>query len=235
LLLEVKDLTKSFGGLLAIDGISFSVEKGEIIGLIGPNGAGKSTLFEVISGFYRPTGGHCYFKDERIDRLKPHDICKRGIGRTFQIPQIFPSFTVFETVLVAALIHLPLKFAKDRVMEILDTVNLLAKANEMTTDLTIPDQRRLEVGRALASNPELMLLDEVMSGLNVVEAKGMIELFHKLHERGMTFILVEHVMHIIMELCKRIIVLNFGKKIAEGTPEEIANNEEVINAYLGRE
>jgi branched-chain amino acid transport system ATP-binding protein len=234
-LLKVEELTKSYGGLQAVDGMSFEVEKGSIIGLIGPNGAGKTTLFEVISGFQRPTSGYCYFKEERIDNLKPHQICFRGIGRTFQIPQIFPSFTVFETVLVAALLHLSIKKARDRTHDVLETVGLSEKAEEITENLTIPEQKRLEVGRALASNPELMLLDEVMSGLNVVESKEMIELIQRLQGQGLTFILVEHVMHIIMELCERIVVLNFGKKIAEGTPEEIANNEQVIEAYLGRE
>ncbi|GAF98841.1 unnamed protein product [marine sediment metagenome] len=235
MLLKVEELTKSFGGLIAIDSMSFEVEKGSIIGLIGPNGAGKTTLFEVISGFQRPTSGNCYFKEERIDNLKPHQICFRGIGRTFQIPQIFPSFTVFETVLVAALLHLSIQEARDRTHDVLETVGLSAKAEEITENLTIPEQKRLEVGRALASNPELLLLDEVMSGLNVVESKEMIELIKRLQDQGMTFILVEHVMHIIMGLCERIVVLNFGKKIAEGTPEEIANNEQVIEAYLGRE
>ncbi len=235
MLLKVEELTKSFGGLMAIDSMSFGVEKGSIIGLIGPNGAGKTTLFEVISGFQRPTNGTCYFKEERIDNLKPHKICFRGIGRTFQIPQIFPSFTVFETVLVAALLHLSIQEARDRTHDVLETVGLSAKAEEITENLTIPEQKRLEVGRALASNPELLLLDEVMSGLNVVESKEMIELIKRLQDQGMTFILVEHVMHIIMGLCERIVVLNFGKKIAEGTPEEIANNEQVIEAYLGRE
>lgn len=235
MLLRVEELTKSYGGLQAVDGMSFEVEKGSIMGLIGPNGAGKTTLFEVISGFQRPTSGYCYFKEERIDNLKPHQICFRGIGRTFQIPQIFPSFTVFETVLVAALLHLSIKKARDRTHDVLETVGLSEKAEEITENLTIPEQKRLEVGRALASNPELMLLDEVMSGLNVVESKEMIELIQRLQDQGLTFILVEHVMHIIMGLCERIVVLNFGKKIAEGTPEEIANNEQVIEAYLGRE
>lgn len=235
MLLKVEELTKSFGGLIAIDGMSFGVEKGAIMGLIGPNGAGKTTLFEVISGFQRPTSGYCYFKEERIDNLKPHKICFRGIGRTFQIPQIFPSFTVFETVLVAALLHLSIQEARDRTHDVLEIVGLSAKAEEITENLTIPEQKRLEVGRALASNPELLLLDEVMSGLNVVESKEMIELIKRLQDQGMTFMLVEHVMHIIMGLCERIVVLNFGKKIAEGTPEEIANNEQVIEAYLGRE
>lgn len=234
MLLRVEELTKNFGGLLAVDDMSFEVEKGSIIGLIGPNGAGKTTLFELISGFRRPTSGYCYFKEERIDKLKPHQICFRGIGRTFQIPQIFPSFTVFETVLVAALLHLSIKEARHRAHNVLETVGLSTKAEEITENLTIPEQKRLEVGRALASNPELLLLDEVMSGLNVVESKEMIELIQGLQDRGMTFIMVEHVMHIIMGLCERIVVLNFGRKIAEGTPEEIANNEQVIEAYLGR-
>ena len=235
MLLKVEELTKSYGGLMAVDGMSFGVEKGSIMGLIGPNGAGKTTLFEVISGFQRPTSGNCYFKEERIDNLKPNKICFRGIGRTFQIPQIFPTFTVFETLLVAALLHLSIQKARDRTQDVLETVGLSHKAEEITENLTIPEQKRLEVGRALASNPELLLLDEVMSGLNVVESKEMIELIQRLQDQGMTFILVEHVMHIIMGLCERIVVLNFGKKIAEGTPEEIANNEQVIEAYLGRE
>ena len=235
MLLRVEELTKNFGGLLAVDGMSFNVEKGSIIGLIGPNGAGKTTLFELISGFQRPTSGYCYFKKKRIDKLKPHQITSRGIGRTFQIPQIFSSFTVFETILVAALLHLTTKKARDRTHDVLETVGLSAKSEEITENLTIPEQKRLEVGRALASNPELMLLDEVMSGLNIVESKEMTELIQRLQEQGMTFILVEHVMHIIMGLCERIVVLNFGKKIAEGTPEEIVKNKQVIEAYLGKE
>ncbi|MBW1681223.1 MAG: ABC transporter ATP-binding protein [Deltaproteobacteria bacterium] len=234
-LLKVECLTKRFGGLVALDRVSLEVEEGHIMGVIGPNGAGKTTLFGTISGFHKPQEGAVYFRGRRIDGLKPHRICKMGLVRTFQIAQPFPGFTPLETLVTAALNTLPLARARKRAREVLEMVGLAEKAQEEGGNLTIADQKALEVGKAIATGGRLILLDEVMAGLTVLEAQTMMSLVKRLQAQGFTFLMVEHVMYVIMKLCDRIVVLNFGQKIAEGTPGEIAGNKTVIDAYIGEE
>jgi len=228
-------LTKDFGGLRAVDDVSFEVRQGEIVGLIGPNGAGKTTIFNIISGFYHPTKGSVFFKGQRIDGLRPHQVCKMGLSRTFQIVQTFASFTAFDTILLAALNRLPMSAARKRAREVLEIIGVASKADELVGNLTLPHQKALEIGKALACGPEIVLLDEMMAGLTPVEAEASMDMIRRLREDGITFFVVEHVMHIVMNLCERIIVINFGRKLAEGTPKEVSSNKAVIEAYLGEE
>lgn len=220
---------------MALHDVSLEVEKGDLLAIIGPNGAGKTTLFSTISGFYKPDKGAIYFKGGRIDGLKPHQISKMGLTRTFQIVQPFLEFTPYETLITAALNYLPMGQAKKKASELLEMVGLDDKADENSASLTIADQKVLEMAKALATGAELILLDEVMAGLTRVETEVVVSLIKKLNEGGLTFLIVEHVMYIIMKLCPRIMVLNFGSKIAEGTPGEIADNRIVIDSYLGEE
>jgi branched-chain amino acid transport system ATP-binding protein len=235
ILLQVSDISKSFGGLMALREVSLEVKKGDLLAIIGPNGAGKTTLFSTISGFYKPDNGSIHFKGRRIDGLKPHQISKMGLTRTFQIVQPFLEFTPYETLITAALNHLPMNQAKKKAREILGMVGLDDKADENSTRLTIPDQKALEMAKALATGAELILLDEVMAGLTRVEAEKIMSLIRRLNGEGISFLVVEHVMYVIMKLCPRILVLNFGSKIAEGPPEEIVNDKMVIDSYLGEE
>jgi len=233
-MLVIDRITKTFGGLVALNDVSLQVEKGKIVGLIGPNGSGKTTLYEVISGFYSPTTGEVFFNGERIDRLPPHKILNRGLARSFQVVQLFESFTAYETVLLAALHRLPMAQARKMTEEVLDLVGLADRGQELVSNLTLPNQKAVEVGKVIAAQPEMVLLDEVMAGLNEPEARVVVALIRKLRDEGMTFLVVEHRVEIIMDLCDRIVALNFGKKVAEGTPHEVANSKEVIEAYLGR-
>jgi branched-chain amino acid transport system ATP-binding protein len=235
---EGEGVTKHFGGLAAVVNVDFYVNEGEIIGLIGPNGAGKTTLFNLISGALAPTGGVIKFKGENITGLKPHQICKRRVARTFQSVKVFSNMTVLENVLLGSLfgtstgIRMP--DAEAETMELLEFVGLSAKKGSLTKDLTIANQKRVEVARALATKPELLLLDEVMAGLNPTEVIQVIELIKKIRDKGITVFMIEHVMKAIMEISDRIIVLHHGEKIAEGPPEEIATSQEVIKVYLGK-
>lgn len=235
-LLRVERLTKHFGGLVAVDNLSFAVEQGEIVGLIGPNGAGKTTTFSLISGFLRPTAGEIFFEGIPLHGRKPHEICALGLTRTFQVVQPFPDITVLENVLVGAFArHAGTAAAERRAMAVLERVGLAHKAYYPARELTLLELKRLEVGKALATEPRLLLLDEVAAGLNPVEIQEMLKLVRELNAEGITFLLVEHVMQFIMQVCRRIIVLNFGQKIAEGTPEEISRYPKVLEAYLGEE
>ncbi|RLI28268.1 ABC transporter ATP-binding protein [Candidatus Bathyarchaeota archaeon] len=229
-LLEGKGVTKYFGGLAALKDVDFEIEEGEIVGLIGPNGSGKTTLLNCISGVLVPTSGRIYFLGQDITGLKPHKICKLGMGRTFQIPRPFMNMTVLENTMVCT------DGDRERALEAVRHVNLEEKINVLAKTLTFHERRRLEIARALAVNPKIILLDEVAAGLNpkeIVEFTGLIRKIRD--ELGITILWVEHVMKAIMTTAERIIVLNKGTKITEGTPKEVAENPEVIEAYLGEE
>ena len=236
--LELQGVTKRFGGVAALDGVSFSCREGEILGIIGPNGAGKTTLLNCISGVHRLDAGDIRWRGESISGRPPHRIASLGIGRTFQVVKPFASMTVRENAAVGALFgsaeaHLPPKLAFQRADEVLELVGLAAKAALPVTALTIPDRKRLEVARAVATKPRLLLLDEVMAGLNHVEVDEALEMIRAVHATGVTIVLIEHVMRVIVGVCERAIVLHFGKLLAEGEPREVLRDRRVIEAYLG--
>ena len=233
-LLEVKSVTKRFGGLTAVNSVNMSIEKGNIVGLIGPNGAGKTTLFNCIAGYYQPDSGEIWFDGIRIDGMKPHEICTKKLARTFQIVKILNKLTVLDNVMVGAFLNSKnVNLAKNKAREILDFCNLTNVSDVKGSDLTIGDKKRVEVARTIATNPKLILFDEVMAGLNPKEGQEAIQLIYKVRDLGITILMVEHVMEIIMPISDRIVVLDLGSKIMEGTAAEVSKNEEVINAYLG--
>jgi len=234
-MLEVQGLMKSFGGLMAIHHLNLAIEEGEIVGLIGPNGAGKTTLFNLVSGFLRPDSGKIIFKGENITGLKPHVVCKKGIARTFQIVKPFPKLTTFRNIRIGAYHRSSSsrKIIDKKVEEILNFLGLAEKKKMLGSDLTIADRKNLELGRALATGPQLLLLDEIMGGLNPVEQEKMVNIVQRLNQEGITLLVIEHNMRVIMSLSQRIVVLNYGEKIAEGSPEEVARNQNVIKVYLG--
>jgi len=232
--LEVRGITKRFGGLVANDDISFTVDEGEIVSVIGPNGAGKSTLFNCITGFYRPNAGKVFYRGREITRMTADKICKLGIARTFQIVQVISDMTVLENVMTGAFLRSSnLRIVRDKAEEILNFTGLIEKENLAGTELTIADKKRLEVSMALATQPKLLMLDEAMAGLTPIELREMMGLIRKVREKGVTLIIVEHVMEAVMELSHRVVVINSGKKIVEAPPREIVTNREVIQAYLG--
>lgn len=232
-LLQLKNVTRRFGGLVANSGISFDVRKGEIIGLIGPNGAGKTTLFNILVGIYPPTEGEVIFDGRRINGLKPHKIAKAGLTKTFQNVALFAESSVLDNVVTGGLLHLKLSEARDFAMTTLDRVGIGHIAHKKAGDLSFPERARVEVARALCTSPKLLLLDEVMAALTPAEMEEIIDLVRSLRDDGMTFIVVEHHMKAVMKLCERLIVLNFGQLIADATPEEVTRNERVLEAYLG--
>ena len=236
-LLEGEGVTKYFGGLAAVSDIDFYVDEGEIVGLIGPNGAGKTTLFNLISAALEPKPGIIKFKGKKINGLKPYQICRLGIARTFQIVKIFGNLPVIENVRMGALFGAAGRVleadATKEAQELLEFVGLTAVAYAPARDLTLAYQKRLEVARALATKPSLLLLDEIMAGLNQTELNEAMVLVKDIQGKGITIIMIEHVMKAIMNICDRIIVLHHGKKIAEGTPQEVANSKTVIEVYLG--
>jgi branched-chain amino acid transport system ATP-binding protein len=235
-MLSVRQLSKDFGGLAAVHDLSFDVAEGEIVGLIGPNGAGKTTTFNLISGFITPTSGEVIFEGRPLHNLKPHRICQLGLTRTFQVTQPFPDITALENVLIGAYNRHPSSAAANEVArEALQRMKLAHKAGELAKNLTLIELKQLEIAKALATEPRMLLLDEVAAGLNVSEIDEILELVRELNGQGITLLVVEHVMRVIMSLSQRIIVLNFGLKIAEGTPEEISRDPRVLDAYLGEE
>jgi branched-chain amino acid transport system ATP-binding protein len=235
-LLQVSNLTRRFGGLVAVSDVSFAVQQGEIVGLIGPNGAGKTTTFAMLAGFLAPSSGQILFDGQRIDGLKPHAICQRGVTRTFQIVQPFPQMTALENIMVGAYAKVADSGqARQKALAVLERVGLARRAQTLGRDLTLLDLKRLEIGKALATDPRLLLLDEVAAGLKPTEVDTVLALVRQLNREGVTFLIVEHLMKVIMSLSQRIVVLDFGQKIAEGTPEEIRRDPKVLAAYLGDE
>jgi branched-chain amino acid transport system ATP-binding protein len=236
-ILEGKGVTRYFGGLAAVFNVDFHVEQGEVLGLIGPNGAGKTTLFNLISAALIPKSGTISFKGEDITGVKPYKICRMGVARTFQSVKVFANMPVIDNVVLGSFFgvsnHIPSADALQVATDTLEFVGLSDVKAVMAKDLTLANQKRLEVAAALATKPELLLLDEIMAGLNPAEVAQAMELVTSIRDKGITVIMIEHVMKAIMNVCDRIMVLHHGAKIAEGTPKEIATSETVIKIYLG--
>lgn len=233
-LLTVKSATKQYGGLMANQDISFEVEEGGIVGIVGPNGAGKTTLFNSISCTHQLTSGQIVFDGHDVSKAKSYQACKWGMGRTYQIPQSLDDMTVLENVLVGALCK------RSRVNEAMEYAQQMTKFcelsdfnNALAATLNVMQKKRLEIARALAGDPKLLLLDETMAGLNGVERQQAIDLIHKINAKGITILLIEHVMEVVMRVSQKVVVIVSGKKLMEGTPQEVTSNQEVINAYLG--
>ena len=237
MILEVKNVSKSFRGLRAVKDASFELSDGEINGLIGPNGAGKTTIFNMIAGVYAPDTGSIVFEGKRIDGLRPDQVCNAGIGRTFQIVKPFAGLTVLDNVMVGAFLkERTASAARAQSVSILEKLNLEAKANLPASSLTLPDRKRLEVARALATRPRLLLLDEVMAGLRPTETDQMVQVFRDINRaEGLTILLIEHVMRAVMALARHIGVLHHGEVIARGTPQEVVRHPAVLECYLGEE
>ncbi|MBA7573468.1 ABC transporter ATP-binding protein [Candidatus Atribacteria bacterium 1244-E10-H5-B2] len=234
IIFQIREVSKSFGGVKAVNQVSFQAQEKEIIGLIGPNGAGKTTLFNLITGFLRPDEGHIYFRDRDITNLKPHRICQLGIGRTFQVVRPLSTLTVLENIVTAALLrHNNCKDAEEYAINISQIMGLASKISKIAGGIPIADKKRLGFAQALATGAKLLLLDEVAAGLNSTEVDEFLNIIRKVSLEGLTIIMVEHVMKAVMNVADRILVLDHGGLIAQGRPEEVTKNEEVIKAYLG--
>ena len=238
-ILEIKDLSKNFKGLKAVDGVSFAVEEGGITGLIGSNGAGKTTVFNMISGVFPPTAGHIIYKNKEITGMKPYHYTSMGIARTFQIMKPLASMSVLDNVASGALYgrkkYKSVKEAKEYAEEILHFTGLYERKDWLPGEMGTPFKNRLELARALATDPDMLLLDEVMAGLNPTETDEAVELIRKINENGTTILLIEHVMRAVANLCQKVVVMHHGEKITEGTPEMVMNDPYVIEIYLGKE
>ena len=236
MILEVKQLSKRFGGLQVLHDVSFTLNEGEILGLIGPNGAGKSTLFNLISGVYRPDAGSIQFRGKNLAKLKPHQVCRRGIARTFQLVRVFPSMTVLENVLAGAIYgrSADRKNGLNEAIECLEMLNLSGAKDTLAAHLTYSDRRLVEIARAIAAKPGLALLDEPLAALNPAETEKIMAVIQDIRTlRGISIMWIEHKIDAVFHACDRIVVLDYGRKIAEGTPGEIATNKKVVEAYLG--
>ena len=233
---ETRGLTKFFGGLCAVNKLDIKVEKGEILGLIGPNGSGKTTVFNLINGYYPISSGDIFLEGKAIGGLKTWKICKLGVGRTFQVVKPLQRMTTLENVMCSAFNQTGSRLkAEDIALQTMEFCGLTAKKDFQAKSLTIGDRKRLEIARAMATGPKLMLLDETMAGLTPQEQTQGVELIKRMADTGMTIIIVEHIMKVIMSLCNRIVCINYGQSIAEGQPEEVANHSDVVEAYLGKE
>jgi branched-chain amino acid transport system ATP-binding protein len=233
-IIQVQNLTKRFGGVYAVKDVSLHLYKGEILGLIGANGAGKTTLFNMISGIFTPTSGKIIYKGEEIQRMKPHKICRLGIGRTYQIVQPFTMLTLLENVLAGALMRHPSVAEARKIAEpIIEKLGIQHLRDVPGSSLTLIQMKRMEIARALATEPDVLLLDEVMAGLNPTEREDLLATVQQVKETGVSIIIIEHVMRVIMHLSNRIYVLNQGELIAEGLPDEVMNNPDVIRSYIG--
>jgi branched-chain amino acid transport system ATP-binding protein len=235
-LLEARGLAKRFGGVHAVAGLDLAIAEGDVVGLIGPNGAGKTTVFNLLSGFLVSDGGDIRFRGRSIVGLAPHAICQLGLARTFQIARPFPRLSVLDNVMVGALARHPGGTrARAVALDVIERLGLGAKAEHPAAGLTLAERKRLELARALATQPALLLLDEVMAGLNATEIAGLVGLIGEIHRGGVSIVLIEHNMRAVMTLSQRIVVLNFGERVAEGPPAAIANHPRVVEAYLGEE
>jgi len=233
-LLDVQSVSKAFGGLQALSSVSFTVGAGEIVGIIGPNGAGKTTLFNVVTGVYAPDRGRVVFRGEDVTGAAPHHVCKRGAARTFQVSKPFAALTVLQTVRIGALNRIPdMAGATAKALEVLELMGLVAKRDEPGRALTVMERKRLEMARALATQPSLLLLDEVAAGLRPNEIQDMIALVRGIAAGGVSVLIIEHVLEAVLRLSGRIVVLNHGEVIAQGRPDELVNDPRVIDAYLG--
>ncbi len=233
-LIEIRNVSKNFGGLAALTHVSFFLKQGEILGLIGPNGAGKTTLFNVVNGFYPPSRGEVFFKSEKISDLKPHQICKLGIARTFQVVRPLQRMTALDNVIASAFLRAKNKSEAEGIaLETMRFTGLYEDRHVVSKGLPLGKRKKLEITRALATRPEMLLLDESFAGLNPSEQNELIQIIRKVRANGITIMVIEHHMKVIMSISDRIVVLNYGEKIAEGTPKEVGNNPLVIQAYLG--